>query len=115
MSLLLSDPASLPQAFVQVTAEARAQPGVAEGHQGVAEGVFPDGKQVFSIRPILARSIFPIRIVFGAADRIIPSRHMAGLPGTIAQHVFTGVGHMPQIEALDSVARLLVEHLRAVG
>lgn len=115
MSMLVAEPASLPPVFVQVTAEARAQPGVTEGQRALAEGVFPDGRQAFSIRPILERSTLPIRIMFGAADRIIPPQHRAGLPGMIAQHVFDGIGHMPQIEALQPVAGLLVQHLRAVG
>ena len=114
MGLLVADPASLHPAFTQVTAETRAQPGVAEAQRQIARQVFPDGKQAFSVRAALDGLTVPIRVVFGAADRIIPPRHLAGLPGTIAQHLFPGVGHMPQVEARDAVAHLLVEHLRAV-
>lgn len=115
MSLLVADPENIPPVFVQVTAETRAQPGVMEAQEQIVQGIFPDGTQVFSIRKTLETLTIPIRVVFGDADRIIPHRHMAGLPGTIAQHLFAGVGHMPQIEVREPVARLLVEHLRAVG
>ena len=97
-----------------MTAETRAQPGVAEAQAQIARHAFPDGTQAFSVRDALAALPVPIRIVFGTDDRIIPPRHLAGLPGTIAQHLFPGVGHMPQIEARDPVARLLAEHLRSV-
>ena len=115
MSLLVADPQSIPSAFVQVTAETRAQPGVVEAQEQIVQGLFADGTQVFSIRKALETLAIPIRVVFGGADRIIPARHMAGLPGTIAQHLFAGIGHMPHIEVREPVARLLVEHLRAVG
>lgn len=115
MSLLVGDPASIPPVMIEVTAESRAQPAVAEGHRLLAAGLFPGGRQAFSIRPILDRSTLPIRMVFGTADRIIPPEHRAGLPGLIAQHVFDRVGHMPHIEVVAPVARLLAEHLRAVA
>ena len=115
MALLVADPASIGPAFIRITAETRAQNGVAEAQQQVADDLFPDGTQVFSVRKAIESLPVPIRVVFGGADRIIPPRHMAGLPGTIAQHLFPGVGHMPQIEAREPVARLLVEHLRAAG
>ena len=111
MTMLVADPASLPPVFVEVTAEARAQPHAAEAQERVAAGVFPAGKQVFSIRPFLRRTAIPTRIVFGAADQIIPATHMDGLPEAIARHTLADVGHMPQIEALDRVAPLLVAHL----
>jgi pyruvate dehydrogenase E2 component (dihydrolipoamide acetyltransferase) len=113
MTLLVADPASLHPAFAQVTAENRARPGVAEAQAQIAREVFPDGRQAFSIRATLDRLAVPIQVVFGAADRIIPARHMAGLPDTIAQHLLAEVGHMPQVEARDAVARLLADHLQA--
>lgn len=115
MAKLVADPANLHPAFTQVAAELRAQPGVAEAQAQIARQVFPDGKQAFSVRAALAGLAAPTRIVFGADDGIIPARHLLGLPDTIAQHVLPGVGHMPQAEARDAVARLLIEHLRAVG
>ena len=115
MSMLTADPDRIGPAFVQVTAEARAKPGVAEAQGALAQALFPDGAQVFSVRKALERIEAPVRIVFGGADRIIPHRHLAGLPGTIGQHIFPGLGHMPQLEAPQAVARLLVETLRAVA
>ena len=115
MALLVADPASLHPAFLQVTAETRAQPGVAEAQDQIARHLFPNGTQASSVRETLAHLAVPIRVVFGGADRIIPARHMAGLPGTVAQHLFPEGGHMPQVEAWDAVARILLEHLRTAG
>lgn len=115
MALLVAEPADLHSAFAQVTAETRRQPGVAEAQQRIARHVFPHGKQTFSVRAALAGLTVPIQVVFGAADRIIPARHMAGLPDTIGQRLLPAVGHMPHVEARDRVAELLVEHLKAAG
>lgn len=103
MSLLVADPDSIPPVFVQVTAETRTQPGVIEAQDRIVRGVFPDGTQIFSIRPMLEAATVPIRVVFGGADRIIPARHMAGLPGTIARHLFPSLGQLKVPDALAAI------------
>lgn len=115
LSMLVVRPEMIPPLFVEVTAQARAQPGVAEGQRRMAEGLFPEGRQSFSIRPLLSRTDLLTSIVFGEADRIIPSTHLEGLVGSITRHILPGVGHMPQIEAVDRVAALLLAHLVSIG
>ena len=115
MRLLVADEAAIGPALVRVTAETRARPGVAEAQRRLAEALFPDGTQIISVRAALAAMAVPARVVVGAADRIVPAHHAQGLPGTVALHVFPGVGHMPFLEARDAVSRLLVEHLRSAG
>ena len=112
MSLLVADPEDIPPVFVHITADTRAQPGVRETQDVMVRTLFPDGIQAFSVRETLESLTIPVLVVFGDADRIIPARHMAGLPATIAQHVLPDIGHMPQIEAREAVARLLLDHLR---
>ncbi len=113
MSRLVSDPASIPPVFVEVTAATRAEPGVADAQLHLAQSLFPHGRQAFSIRAALANLALPIQIIVGSADRIIPPGHAQGLPARISQHVLDGIGHMPQIEAVNDVARLLISHLDA--
>lgn len=111
MSMLVVDPANIPAVFVEVTAETRARLGVADAQQRLAQNLFPGGKQAFSIHAALADMAVPRQIVVGSADRIIPPAHSQDLPAPIARHVLPGIGHMPQIEAVDAVARLLVAHV----
>jgi len=115
MRLLVADESAIGPALIGVTAQTRSEPGVPEAQDRVARSLFPDGTQAFSIRLALAATPCPVRVVFGADDRIIPARHAAGLPGTVAVHIFPGVGHMPHLEARETVARLLSEHLRTVS
>ena len=111
MSLLVADPDHIPPVFVHVTADTRAQPGVKDAQEAMVRTLFPEGAQAFSIRETLGSLTLPIVVVFGDADRIIPSRHVSDLPATITRHVLPSIGHMPQIEARDAVARLLADHL----
>jgi pimeloyl-ACP methyl ester carboxylesterase len=41
--------------------------------------------------------------------------HAAQAPGTMALHLFDDVGHTPQIECPDAVARLIDELVRSTG
>ena len=115
MRLLVADPAALSDGFIQATARSRAVGDVAESQQRLAAALFPDGTQAFSTRALLAGLTVPVKVVFGRDDRIIPARHANGLPGNVAVHLFDGVGHLPQIEARDAVARLWQELLRSAG
>ncbi|MFI5015066.1 MAG: acetoin dehydrogenase dihydrolipoyllysine-residue acetyltransferase subunit [Hyphomicrobiales bacterium] len=110
---LVRDPSALGPSFVEATLRQRSGERSAEGLEHVAATVFPDGTQAFSVRSAFSRLAMPVKIVFGAEDRIIPARHALGLPGRIAIHLFPGLGHMPHFEARDDVARLLKELMRS--
>jgi pyruvate dehydrogenase E2 component (dihydrolipoamide acetyltransferase) len=55
----------------------------------------------------------PIKLVAGREDRVIPPAYALGLPGQVGVHLFDKVGHMPQWEARDQVAKLLDELFRS--
>ncbi|PWT90233.1 MAG: hypothetical protein C5B56_05785 [Proteobacteria bacterium] len=112
LRLLVSDEAVLGQGFVQATARARANEAIVAAQAQIARTLFPDGTQAFSIRDSLARLDVPVRVVFGSDDRIIPARHVQDLSGSVALHLFRGVGHMPHLEVRPALARILDDQLR---
>lgn len=112
LRLLISDEAVLGQDFVRATARARAADAVVAAQTAVARALFPDGTQAFSVRDSLTRIGVPVRVVFGADDRIIPARHAWDLPGEVALHLFRGVGHMPHLEIRLALARIVADHCR---
>jgi pyruvate dehydrogenase E2 component (dihydrolipoamide acetyltransferase) len=77
----------------------------------IARAFFADGRQQVDLRPVLAKLAMPVRVIWGMDDRIMPVAHAAALPGSVAQHRFPGVGHMPQIEAAADVARIVSEQI----
>ncbi|KQT52425.1 hypothetical protein ASG62_14455 [Aureimonas sp. Leaf427] len=78
----------------------------------MAAGLFSQGTQHFEVRSRLADLAMPVKIVAGAEDRVVPSRHFTGLPGPIALHVFPQTGHLPQMERRGEVAKLLRQLVR---
>ena len=113
MRLLVADPDALGAALVKTTLRQREDQSLLEAQRRLVETLFPDGVQAFSIREWIADLAMPAKIVWGAADRIIPARQSEGLSGTIGVHRFAGVGHMPHLEARRAVARLIEELAKA--
>jgi pimeloyl-ACP methyl ester carboxylesterase len=59
----------------------------------------------------------PTLIMWGDRDRILPIRHLDAARRLLPHaeiHVFTGVGHMPQIESPDKFAELLTGFISSV-
>jgi pyruvate dehydrogenase E2 component (dihydrolipoamide acetyltransferase) len=105
---LAFDERSLGPSFVRATLRARDGDQV-QAQEQLAARLFPDGTQSFSIRHLFDDIDCPVKVVFGTEDRIIPSRHAAGLPGTVALHLFPATGHMPHLEQRHAVGRLAAE------
>ena len=113
MRFLANDESALGSAMVKTTIRQRRERDIGAGQRAVAEALFPDGVQAFSLRETLARYAGPVRVIFGLDDRIIPARHARGLSGLVALHLFPGVGHMPHFEARAEIARLVEENVAA--
>jgi len=101
----------LSPAFIRATAQTRAQGYVAATQKQICDHLFPDGTQIFSILPVLERLSMPVRVVFGAQDKIIPIHHTLELPGAIAVHRLAHIGHMPHLEAKNLLVRLIRQHI----
>lgn len=99
-------------AFVKTIMRRRRETDTQRAQQRLAAALFPDSTQSFSIRRELERLSIPAKVIFGTEDRIIPAHHARGLPGTVAVHLFSNVGHMPHIEARRGVLQLLREIAR---
>ncbi|WP_420961186.1 acetoin dehydrogenase dihydrolipoyllysine-residue acetyltransferase subunit [Brucella sp. IR073] len=115
LKLLAADKSVLTRPFINATLSHSADEELRAAQKTIIDRYFPDGTQVFDIRPALASLRIPTRVIFGAADRIIPASQAAGLPGEIATHIFPATGHMPQIERREEVLRIIQELARAGG
>jgi pimeloyl-ACP methyl ester carboxylesterase len=112
MRLTVAKDAHLSSAVVKATLRHRAETGVDKDQEQLVTALFPNGTQSFSIRNALEHLSIPVKVLFGAEDRIIPAHHALGLPGTIAVHIFPSVGHTPHIEVRKAVMQLLSEIVR---
>lgn len=115
MKQLVQDDGLLTKSFVKATLAQSQDGALRDAQQITADRFFADGTQTFDIRPSLGTLAIPVRVIFGAADRIIPAAHAGRLPGEVAVHVFANTGHMPQLEQREKVIRILGEMIRSVA
>ncbi|CAN7349572.1 acetoin dehydrogenase dihydrolipoyllysine-residue acetyltransferase subunit [Phyllobacterium sp. LjRoot231] len=115
MKQLVQEESLLTKPFVNATLAQSQDVALRDAQQLVVDRFFADGTQVIDIRQSLANLTIPVRVIFGAADRVIPAAHAAGLPGEIAVHFFAGTGHMPQLEQREKIIRILREVSRSVA
>ena len=90
--------------------------GITERREGLAEmadSLLPDGTQVSLQRAALDALNIPVKVIWGTADRVVPYHQSAGLPARVALHSMAGIGHLPQVEATDTVAALVREQVAA--
>ncbi len=115
MRRLVHAPASLPAAFVRASLSAREGTQLVAAQSRLVRSVFEGSTQLFSIAEALRHYEGPCRIVVGRRDQIIPSTHVDAVPGTVAVHRLESVGHLPQVESAELVARLVTETIRSAG
>ncbi|WP_022710183.1 acetoin dehydrogenase dihydrolipoyllysine-residue acetyltransferase subunit [Pseudochrobactrum sp. AO18b] len=110
---LFADENMLSRAFINATVAQAQDTELREAQAGMAAHLCADNTQTFEIRSSLEGLAIPVRLIFGAQDRIIPVAHAHGLPGEVGVHVFRNCGHMPQLEQRDAVLRIISECSRA--
>lgn len=112
---LVVDETLLSKPFINATVAQAADTELRNAQAGIADHLCADSTQTFEIRSSLASLNIPVRLIFGAQDRIIPVAHAYGLPGAVGVHVFQKCGHMPQLEQRDAVLRIISECSKAVS
>lgn len=115
MGDLFHDPSLLTGSFIATAFQQLQAPGRREALIDLARAIMPQGVQSESMRGVLDLVAAPIKLIWGAEDRIISSTHSKGVPGRVALHVLPEVGHLPQVEASALVAELLRHQVRAAG
>ena len=81
--------------------------GVEAALRGIAEAVFPGGRQRTVLAGRLAELTQPVQVIQGREDRIVPPAQAEGLPANVAVTLIENAGHMPQMEAAAEVNRLI--------
>lgn len=104
----------VPPAMARRMAEARRDPRVVETFARVGEAILDGERQKSFDLAALADLPHPIRLIWGDQDRVLPVHQSRGVPGIVAVHVFSGVGHMPHLEVPREVTRLIGESAAAV-
>ncbi|MEN5299512.1 acetoin dehydrogenase dihydrolipoyllysine-residue acetyltransferase subunit [Brucella sp. TWI559] len=109
LKLLVADESHLTKPFINATIAQAADAELRETQGAIGARFFADGTQTFDVRSSIATLAMPVRLIFGAQDRVIPVAHAHGLPGKVGVHIFAGCGHMPQIEERAAVLQIFKE------
>jgi pyruvate dehydrogenase E2 component (dihydrolipoamide acetyltransferase) len=118
LELFFHDPRFILESGVEEVYQSRLAPGGLEALRATAAAAgFWEAEQRTGVQERLGELAVPTLIIWGAEDRVIPVAHAAAGAAAIAgarSVVLDGVGHVPQVEAAEAVARAILEFLNAI-
>jgi pyruvate dehydrogenase E2 component (dihydrolipoamide acetyltransferase) len=113
LELLYHNPRKINDAMVGYALAGRADPSFRDCVDRITDANFLNGGQRFNYARDVVRHPFPVHILWGREDRIVPVAHGEMLGGDLPVDVFDGIGHMLNVEAADAFNRLIRERLLA--
>ncbi|HXH03842.1 MAG TPA: acetoin dehydrogenase dihydrolipoyllysine-residue acetyltransferase subunit [Candidatus Competibacteraceae bacterium] len=102
---LFADPELVTRSLVDDLLKYKRLDGVGEALRAIADSLLDGDRQ--RLAPASGGLQVPVRIIWGAEDRIIPAAHAQTLGAAAEVHVLPGKGHMVMMEAPGEVNRLL--------
>ncbi len=97
----------------RIEAARAADPRLVENYRAISETIVTETGQPELKREMLATVNYPVKLIWGTMDRVIPVSQTDGVPPNVAVHRLPGIGHMPQAEAPRIVYRLILENVAA--
>lgn len=113
LARMVGDPALIDDAYVVAAWSLRGDPKLRRAQADLDRRLFPQGRPGFDLRAELSRLDLPARIIWGRDDGLLPWSPAITPPGHVGLHLLAGVGHMPQLERPNGVARILAELMDA--
>ncbi len=107
LALLFAAPGAVSRDMVEEVLKYKRLDCVDEALRGIAEAVFPGGRQGTVLAERLSELAQPVQVIQGREDRIVPPAHAEGLPAKVAVAMIENAGHMPQMEAAAEINRLI--------
>ncbi len=107
LALLFAAPDAVSRSMVEELLRYKRLDGVEAALRGIAEAVFPGGRQAVVLAERLSELVQPVQAIQGSEDRILPPAQVEGLPANVAVTMIENAGHMPQMEAAAEVNRLI--------
>lgn len=110
---MVADPAKLPDGLAGAILRQRERSGTQAAQARLLEVLFPDGTQGMRLGAALDAVRVPAKVLWGTKDAVIPASHAGSVPGNIALHLLRDIGHVPQMECPELVAKLIDELVRS--
>lgn len=109
LEMLVADPEMVTAEMVDEVLKFKRLDGALAALQAVAAANFDGNAQRNALRDRLGEIGVPIRIVWGAEDRILPAAHAEGLPANVAVTVIPGAGHIVHMEKAAEVNAVIAK------
>jgi pyruvate dehydrogenase E2 component (dihydrolipoamide acetyltransferase) len=113
LELLFHDTRKINDAMVGYALFGRADPSYRACVRKITDANFENGGQRYNYRDALGRFPFPVHVIWGREDRIVPVAHADGLPPDVRVDILERAGHMPNAEASERFNRLVVGRIAA--
>jgi pyruvate dehydrogenase E2 component (dihydrolipoamide acetyltransferase) len=110
---LFNDPSLVNRQLLDDVLKYKRIDGVETALRGLADGLFHGGRQSAVLAEEFKASKIPALVIWGEADRIIPSAHAASLGPNAKSEVLADAGHMVQMEKANRVNELLLGQVKS--
>lgn len=110
---LFNDPSLVNRQLLDDVLKYKRIDGVEVALRQLADGLFHDGRQISVLADAVKASRVPTLVIWGEADRIIPSSHSTSLGPDAKSELLADAGHMVQMEKANRVNELLLNHVRS--
>ncbi|HEY8447416.1 MAG TPA: acetoin dehydrogenase dihydrolipoyllysine-residue acetyltransferase subunit [Thermomicrobiales bacterium] len=118
LELFFADQRLVVDRGIEEMAQNQLAEGAWEAQRAVASAAFADGRQSLDVLQRLAEVSVPVRIVWGAQDRVIPLAHAISAAQTLPDatlRILPTIGHVPQVEAASALATEIDRFARGLG
>lgn len=114
LEMLFHDTRKINDAMVGYALAGRADADFRECVGRITDANFEDGRQRFAYADRLRAFSFPVHLIWGREDRIVPVKHGERLRDDVSLEILDNVGHMPNAEASEKFNRLVRARIAAV-
>jgi pyruvate dehydrogenase E2 component (dihydrolipoamide acetyltransferase) len=111
LELLYHDTRKINDAMVGYALAGRADPSFRACVDRMTDANFENGRQRFDYARQIVAHPFPVHLVWGREDRIVPVSHAERLADKLPVHILDAVGHMPNAEAAETFNGIVSEIL----
>lgn len=113
LEMLFHDTRKINDAMVGYALAGRADPAFRDCVDRMTDANFEEGHQRFAYAERIKDYPFPVHLIWGREDRIVPVAHGEKLSGDLPVHVLDAIGHMPNAEAAERFNRLVLDLIAA--
>ena len=109
LRMLVNDPALLNRQIIDGVLASRRQPHIYQAWQRMREVGGEIWAQAAASRAALAALTMPVQIIWGEQDAVLPPEGLDALPPLVPLHRIPDTGHVPHMEAMKAVNRLILD------